>query len=279
MSLGLRRTLAKLFVFLVRPSANDLFQLMKPKIKSLIRAQAKTLIKKQIRYDLFKNRRFQERLKIYLESLDNEKTLFDGAPSYEKRFGVFPSAIEQAKKCGGGLWLEFGVWRGASLNFIAKHTDDTIYGFDSFEGLPDPWEKSLYDISPKGKRDLGRVLPTVKENVHLVVGLFQDVLSDFLKEHPDPACFVHIDSDLYESARYVLERLTFKNGAVIIFDEYYNYPLWREGEYKAFSGISRQKSARCRKMHWTLLAFRPGSVCTQFQGTALDPSRFPAGIC
>lgn len=36
-----------------------------------------------------------------------------------------------------GLYLEFGVYDGTSINFIASYNPTaTIYGFDSFEGLP-----------------------------------------------------------------------------------------------------------------------------------------------
>ena len=35
------------------------------------------------------------------------------------------------------LWLEFGVASGKSINYISKFTNDKVYGFDSFEGLPE----------------------------------------------------------------------------------------------------------------------------------------------
>jgi hypothetical protein len=34
------------------------------------------------------------------------------------------------------LWLEFGVHSGYTINYISKFTNDKVYGFDSFEGLP-----------------------------------------------------------------------------------------------------------------------------------------------
>jgi hypothetical protein len=41
-----------------------------------------------------------------------------------------------------GLILEFGVFSGNSINIIAdKFPLRTIYGFDSFEGLPEEWER------------------------------------------------------------------------------------------------------------------------------------------
>src|SRR6202035_5647667 len=41
-----------------------------------------------------------------------------------------------------GLFMEFGVWKGAWLGQMAQVRQVPFYGFDSFEGLPQPW--SLY---------------------------------------------------------------------------------------------------------------------------------------
>ena len=39
-----------------------------------------------------------------------------------------------------GLFLEFGVYKGTSINFISSLIPDKkIYGFDSFGGLPEEW--------------------------------------------------------------------------------------------------------------------------------------------
>lgn len=44
------------------------------------------------------------------------------------------------------LFLEFGTWKGESINVLSKIMPDVIfYGFDSFEGLPNTegiWKKS-----------------------------------------------------------------------------------------------------------------------------------------
>ena len=79
--------------------------------------------------------------------------------------------------------------------------------------------------------------PPVASNVHLVRGLFQDTLSDFLILHKEAVAFLHIDCDLYSSAKYVLFSLKERiiPGTVIIFDEFYNYIGWENGEFKAFS--------------------------------------------
>ena len=48
--------------------------------------------------------------------------------------------------------------------------------------------------------------------------------------------FVHIDCDIYDSAREVLHALRDRmaQGAVIVFDEFFAYHGFREHEYRAF---------------------------------------------
>lgn len=132
-----------------------------------------------------------------------------------------------------GLYLEFGVREGTSINFIAAYNQtQTVYGFDSFEGLPEDW--NFYAQS--GIFDLNGKLPGVNVNVKLVKGWFDKTLPKFLKEHKDSCAFVHIDSDLYSSAKIVFDILgdRISHGTVIEFDEYFVVPNWKNGEFKAF---------------------------------------------
>ena len=131
-----------------------------------------------------------------------------------------------------GLVLEFGVHKGTSINMIAtKLPSRQIHGFDSFEGLPEDWNHV-----PKGVFDLKGEMPNVADNVSLHKGWFDDTLDTFLATHPGNIAFVHIDSDLYSSAKYVLTRLKNRlvEGSIVQFDEFFNYPNWKEGEYRAF---------------------------------------------
>ena len=130
-----------------------------------------------------------------------------------------------------GLYLEFGVFMGGTINHIAQKTDRTIHGFDAFEGLPEKWGGV-----PVGQFSRQGEPPPVLDNVKLHIGWFDQTLPEFLRKHPEQVAFLHIDSDLYSSAKVVLwglaERIV--PGTVIVFDEYFNYPDWREHEYKAF---------------------------------------------
>ena len=165
--------------------------------------------------------------KLSHELFGNEAEVFEG------RIDLLSHIVQIAKQGVDGLWMEFGVFEGDTINLIAELADQIVYGFDSFDGLPEDWQISDRQISKAGTCSV-TAIPKVKENVILVVGLFQDTLQDFLKLHTEPASFVHIDCDLYSSTRSILSRLKFQKGTIIIFDEYQNYPKWREGEYKAF---------------------------------------------
>ena len=51
-------------------------------------------------------------------------------------------------KIENGLFLEFGVWKGGSINLFAKQLSkngNTIYGFDSFEGLKEELSQIAID--------------------------------------------------------------------------------------------------------------------------------------
>ena len=132
------------------------------------------------------------------------------------------------------LWLEFGVASGGTINYISKFTNDTVYGFDSFEGLPEKWR----DGFEKGAFNLNGILPIVNNNVVLIKGWFSDTLSDFISQHNKKISFIHIDVDLYSSTKFILN--TLKNhldtDCIIIFDELVNYDNFDgdTGELKAF---------------------------------------------
>ena len=97
--------------------------------------------------------------------------------------------------------------------------------------MPERWRPGV----EKGNFALAD-LPKVRSNAKLIKGWFNETLPPFLNQHEAPVGFLHIDSDLYSSAKTIFEllELRLKPGTVIVFDEYFNYPEWQEGEYKAF---------------------------------------------
>jgi predicted O-methyltransferase YrrM len=132
-----------------------------------------------------------------------------------------------------GLILEFGVATGDTINKIAKAVENrTVYGFDSFEGLPEDWRPGYGTGSFKQNK-----IPEVLPNVQLVVGLFSDTLPKFVQEHTEPVAFIHVDCDLYSSTKCIFDNLKDKmqDGTIIAFDEIRAYPGFEQHEYKAFN--------------------------------------------
>ncbi|MGA2571988.1 MAG: DUF707 domain-containing protein [Terracidiphilus sp.] len=131
----------------------------------------------------------------------------------------------------GGLVLEFGVASGRTINFLAEQLPNRIvFGFDWFGGLPETWRKGLE------KGCFAQPVPELRENVSLVEGLFEDTLPSFADAHHELISLLHVDCDLYGSTKSVFNYLS-RNivpGTIIVFDEYFNFPGWRNHEYKAF---------------------------------------------
>ena len=101
------------------------------------------------------------------------------------------------------LWLEFGVFNGNTINYISKFTDDKVYGFDSFEGLPEKWRNG-YD---KGAFNMDGNFPRVNDNVVLIKGWFNETLINFIQSHNKKVSFIHMDADLYSSTKYIFDVL------------------------------------------------------------------------
>lgn len=130
------------------------------------------------------------------------------------------------------LILEFGVWKGRSINWIARHFPErTVYGFDSFRGFPDDgrsdWQQNF---SVAGK-------PAVLPNVRLIEGYFSYTLPSFvgLLQPRQKVGLLHIDCDIYSSAHDVFRRLGphIGPGTVIVFDELINYAGFADNEMLA----------------------------------------------
>jgi len=151
------------------------------------------------------------------------------------RYLYFKDMVEKVRKVDGNI-VECGVSIGHGALLFTLFSDyigipRTYYGFDSFEGFPDPVaEDEITPIKEKGfwanpsdtvlrvLRD-GRISEEViRERIHLVKGWFDKTLPHY----EGRIALLHLDCDLYESYRLSLEILYDKvqPGGVIMFDEY-----------------------------------------------------------
>jgi hypothetical protein len=154
--------------------------------------------------------------------------------------------IMKLKHKSNTLWLEFGVATGNSINYISKFTNDKVYGFDSFEGLPEKWR----DGFDKGSFNMYGNLPQVNHNVELIKGWFSDTLVNFIQSQNKKISFIHMDADLYSSTKYIFDTLKdyIDNNCVIVFDELVNYDGFdgNTGELKAFYEFVTENSVDYR---------------------------------
>jgi hypothetical protein len=196
-------------------------------------------------------------------------------PFYEKRkpFGVVVEILDHVVPLAkeNGLFLEFGVFKGDSIMKIAdrmaaRGISQKIYGFDSFRGLPEDWLDDNFFL--KGVFDLGGQSPVLPRSydgrIEIVNGLFDDTLPDFLDKHLDDVSFLHIDSDLYSSAKTIFlclgDRIV--DGTIVLFDELIGYHadsyVVKNGEFLAFKEFleSSGKKAKCLCHSVESVAFR-----------------------
>jgi hypothetical protein len=126
------------------------------------------------------------------------------------------------------------VYEGNTINFIANRTDRVVHGFDSFQGLPEAWrlgfDKAAFKVSDY-------TVLQFAANVEIHKGLFAETLPEFVSDHSaESISFLHVDCDLYTSTKTIFDGISnlLVSGSIIVFDEYFNYPGWREQEFKAF---------------------------------------------
>ena len=142
-----------------------------------------------------------------------------------------------------GIACEFGVFQGISLAQIRSYRKPPVFGFDSWHGLPEPWRLAEDTEHPLGH--FACEPPSVDQfgpGVELIRGWFSDTIPQWLNETEGPVQFLHVDCDLYSSARDVLFGLNdrLQDGSVILFDELIDfenrwYTNWREGEWRALT--------------------------------------------
>jgi len=137
--------------------------------------------------------------------------------------------------------LEFGVYKGRSIKIIRENLPNSfrVFGFDSFEGLPEDWKDSKNNLVGKCKKGFfstnGKI-PDIR-GVKFFKGWFKDTISEY-KKIAQKIAFIHIDSDLYSSAKEILWGLNdyIVKGTILLFDEWYydHDPKYNDHEEKAF---------------------------------------------
>lgn len=175
-----------------------------------------------------------------------------------------------------GDYLEFGVFEGRSLahayhaysrayaavikNYGFLMSDEVkgwvrmrwenmrFWGFDSYEGLPPvsgvdkggPFKEGDYTCSLENVRRNLAAASVDEAKVRLVKGWFNKSLTPECLEsfQGRKASVIHVDVDLYESAKTVLEFVVplIADGTMLIFDDWFQFRGHpQKGEQRAFS--------------------------------------------
>lgn len=200
---------------------------------------------------------------VFIFILLNHHFLYSISNNTQVRTAAFEKAIEFTKwnRIQGDI-LEFGTLGGDTASIFAKllkihNVSSKLHLFDSFIGLPEitsDIDVDSYNVKSNiwksGGMSLGQgtaqmvqkkltsILPHTR--IHLHEGFFCDTFLDgVIREKPS---IVHIDCDLYQSAKEVLSKLfqfnLVQDGLVILFDDYNcNRGNPNFGERRAFTEV------------------------------------------
>ena len=153
------------------------------------------------------------------------------------RLLYFRRVLDQVAHLQGDI-VECGVGKGSSIamfSYLVKEDREQrhIWGFDSFEGFPEPSEHDKSIRNPQkgewNETSLPGVLAMLEEAgldeywINTQVTLVQGFLEDSLhKYRVRDIAVLHLDVDLYDSYKVALDTLYPRviEGGVVMFDEY-----------------------------------------------------------
>ena len=144
-----------------------------------------------------------------------------------------------------GLFLEFGVRDRRTFNIIKEYSS-VVHGFDSWTGMPWPWQLTrLVEPAKTGPHLAAKTIPKTDDTQIFWSGLFEDTLPKFIKEYNQPISFLHIDSNYYQSATQVLTALdnNVTNDTVIVIGQCHAF---EQADLKKWSNIWNHGLLACK---------------------------------
>ncbi len=170
------------------------------------------------------------------ESRDHDLRTYEGNFKHASRLLHFERLLRQAENVEGRI-VECGVGPGRSIfafslltQFVTRPRE--IWGFDTFEGMPQPtaedgeansnmagvWRFQQDHVAGLLRHN-GLNPEFIQDNIRFVPGLLEDTLPRY---DGGPIAFLHLDVDFYESYKTALELLWphVAEGGIVAFDEY-----------------------------------------------------------
>jgi len=135
-----------------------------------------------------------------------------------------------------GLWLHFGIKNGELINKISKKTEQTLFSFEDFS--MDSYKKDSDSTNYSFQEFKEKIKPFLNKNVEPFVGNYVDSICSFKNNHlkNESISFLSIHSIHYQSTKKILLSLVdkIKNGSILFFSEFIDYPNYHLYEWKAF---------------------------------------------
>ncbi len=150
--------------------------------------------------------------------------------SYPRVLGVLDAIDYIERNAIPGDIVVCGVWRGglvgAICDYLLPSQGRTIWGYDTFEGNPEPddrdgrqakkiWHRGFLSVSEEQvRRNVGNRL-----NVRLVKG---DILNTIKTQKPEKIALMYLDTDWYASTKAELDELyaLVSPGGVVFQDDF-----------------------------------------------------------
>jgi hypothetical protein len=147
-----------------------------------------------------------------------------------------------------GPVVKFGVGSGEYLLLLAERLfGRDIVGFDTLAGLPEDWRPG----HPAGS-DARDKAPQVR-GATILTGQYDQTVPGFLAENSDPIALLYLDTAVYgetlQALDLVADRLT--AGTIVVLGEYFNYPGWQRGQYKAWAEFVERTGSEFRYEGYT----------------------------
>lgn len=150
------------------------------------------------------------------------------------------------------VFFEFGCHSGRTFSAAIRAAREinildeaSFYAFDSFEGLPNTTQEdgifktgTFYTGEDDFKIALKKQANFNLDNKYICKGFYSNSLTKDLQNNMPKIGVVHIDVDIYSSAKEVLNFIKplLVKGSVLIFDDYYCFPAGsNQGECKALN--------------------------------------------
>jgi len=172
---------------------------------------------------------------IKIDSILPDTVLMQKLLYFNRMFNVISSIEGDIVECGVGEGKTFFL-----LAFLISNDRKRrkLWGFDSFEGFPEPTsEDESFRKPKKGEwagtspedvidllRRVGIDKKFIEEDIIIKKGFFRQTLNSY---RGNQISLLHIDADLYDSYKVTLKELFPRviEGGVVLFDEY-NSPKW-----------------------------------------------------